>query len=86
MTQSAGKGHNVIESKQLREFIERFESLVEDQKEINAAKKVILEEAEHVGYHKKMIRKMVQIRAMDKEERDEERELTDMYLSALGLL
>lgn len=86
MTKSPGKGHNVIDTKQLREFVERFESLQEDKKEILESQKVVLGDAEHQGFDKKMIRKMVKIRAMDKEDRDEERELTDMYLSALGLL
>lgn len=86
MTQAPGKGHNVIDTKQLREFCEKIESLLEDRKEINASINVIKEEAEHMGYDKKMLAEMVKVRAMDQQERQERQELRDMYLQALGLL
>lgn len=80
------KGHNVVDTKQLREFCERVESLIEDRKEVNSGIKQVLEEAEHVGYDKKTIKEVIKFRAMDAEDRKEQQELTDMYLSALGLL
>jgi uncharacterized protein (UPF0335 family) len=79
-------GSNALSPKKLSEFCERIESLMEDRKVINEDIKVVLEEAEHLGYDKKTIKKVVKFRGMDKVERDEERALTDMYLEALGLL
>lgn len=83
---NAPKGHNVVESKQLREFCEKIEALIEDRKIVNADIKQVLEEAEHVGYDKKVIKDMIKYRSMNVEERQDYLELRDTYLSALGLL
>lgn len=79
-------GHNSLKPAELVNFCERIEALIEDRKVVNADVKQVLEEAEHLGYDKKVIKDMIKIRAMDPEERDERLALTDMYLKALGLL
>lgn len=86
MTQTPGAGHNALSPKQLKEFCERIETLIEDRKAVNEDIKQVLEEADHEGFDKKTIKEVIKIRAMDPEERAERKELLDMYLQALGLL
>lgn len=82
----AGQGHNSLSAKDLANLCERIEKLVEDRKAVNADIKQVLEEADHKGYDKKTIKEMIKIRAMDPEDRQEQFDLRDAYLQALGLL
>lgn len=79
-------GHNQLDPKQLTNFVERIESLIDDRKAVNADITQVKEEADQLGYDKKMIMEMVKIRSMDPEERQERDNVRDMYLKALGLL
>ena len=82
----AGMGHNSLSPKDLRAYCERIEALIEDRKAINADIKQVLEEADHSGFDKKTIKDVIKIRAMDAEDRQQQFELRDAYLNALGLL
>lgn len=82
----AGMGHNSLSPTDLKKFCEKIEKLIEDRKDVNADIKQVLEEADHSGFDKKMVKEMIKIRAMDAEDRQETFELRDAYLSALGLL
>lgn len=82
----AGEGHNSLNPADLVKYCERIEALVEDRKGINADIKQVLEEADMNGFHKKTIKEMIKYRAMDPEERQQQFDLRDAYLSALGLL
>ena len=82
----AGAGHNSIDDKQLRAFIERVEHMEEEKKAVSDDIKEIYAEAKGAGYDTKTMRKIVKIRAMDKAKREEEEELLDLYMHALGLV
>lgn len=82
----AGEGSNSLNPTDLRNYLEEVEKLIADRQVINEDIKAILERAEHDGFDKKMLRQIIKIRAMDQEERREQEELRDAYLSALGLL
>jgi uncharacterized protein (UPF0335 family) len=82
----AGSGHNSLSPDDLKRYCERIEALIEDRKAINADIKQVLEEADMNGFHKKTLNAVIKIRAMDPDERREQDELRDAYLSALGLL
>ena len=86
MSEPASAGHNSLSAEKLKEFCERIENLIEDRKAVNADIKQVLEEAEHNGYSKKVLKDVIKIRAMDPEDRTEQLDLRDMYLSALGII
>lgn len=71
--------------KQLVAIIERIEKLNEDAEQIAADIKCVYDEAKSSGYDVKMVRKMVALRKLDPDERDETDELTQMYRTAIGL-
>lgn len=82
----AGFGHNSLSPSDLRSYCERVEALMEQRKAINADIAQVLEEADMNGFHKKTIKEVIKIRAQDPEERRQQDEIRDAYLSALGLL
>lgn len=84
--EEAGEGHNSLSPSQLKKYIERIEVLIEDRKGVNAEIQQVYAEADINGYDKKQIKEMVKIRAMDDDDRQEQFELRDAYLAALGLL
>ena len=82
----AGSGHNSLNPQDLRKYCEEIEALLEQRKDLNADIKHVFETADMNGFHKKTLHYVIKVRAMDQEERREQEELRDAYLSALGLL
>jgi uncharacterized protein (UPF0335 family) len=70
---------------ELRAFVERVERLTEERAALNDDIRQVLGEAKGVGFDPKMIRKVVKIRARDRDKRREEEEILRMYLEALGI-
>lgn len=70
---------------QLRSFIERVERLEEEKKAIADDIKDVFAEAKATGFDVKTMRQVIKIRAQDKEERQEQEALLDLYLHALGM-
>ena len=81
-----GKGHNSLSPAELKNIVERIESLTDDRAAINADIRLIMTEAESKGFDKRTIREMVKMRGLGGEEFTEREELRDMYLAALGLV
>jgi uncharacterized protein (UPF0335 family) len=73
-----------LAANQLRQFIERIERLEEERKGIANDIKDILSEAKSSGFEPKIIRQILKIRKMDDAERQEQEELLQVYLDALG--
>lgn len=73
-----------LAANQLRQFIERIERLEEDRKGIANDIKDILSEAKSSGFEPKIIRQILKLRKMDDAERQEQEELLQVYLDALG--
>ena len=71
---------------QLRAFIERIERLEEEKKTIADDIKDVYGEAKGTGFDAKILRKVIQIRKQDKDERMEQEAILDTYLQALGML
>ena len=69
---------------QLRGIIERVERLLEEKRVIADDVKEVYAEAKGTGYDVKIMRKIVSIRRMDRQKRQEEEEILDLYLEALG--
>ena len=71
---------------QLRAFIERIERMEEEKAAIAADIKEIYAEAKGNGFDTKTLRKIVNIRKMDLNERAESEALLAMYMRALGMI
>ena len=69
----------------LRSFVERIERLEEEKKALGADIKEVYSEAKGHGFDTKILRKVIALRKKDKEERDEEETLLDLYKQALGM-
>ena len=70
----------------LRSFIERIERLEEEKAALMADIREVYAEAKSAGFDPKTMRKVVSLRKMDDNDRQEEGYLLDTYLAALGML
>ena len=68
----------------LKSFIMRIERLEEDKKGIADDIKEVFGEAKGEGFDVKVLRKVIALRKKDPEERAEEEELLELYMSAIG--
>lgn len=69
----------------LRVFIERIERLEEEKRAIGDDITDVYAEAKGTGFDPKVMRKLISLRRLDKTKRDEEEEILDLYMSALGM-
>jgi uncharacterized protein (UPF0335 family) len=74
-----------VSAEQLRLFIERIERLEEDKKGIADDIKDVYSEAKGTGFDTKTMRKIVALRKMDKDARQEADALLETYRAALGM-
>ena len=74
-----------VTADELRQFIERFERLEAEKKDIADQQKEVMAEAKGRGYDTKVMRKVVAMRKRDKEDLAEEEAVLDMYKEALGM-
>jgi len=79
-------GHNSVDQSGLQIIIERIERLEEEKKGVAEDIRDVYSEAKARGFNTKLVRKVIAIRKMDKDQREEEEAILDCYLSALGLL
>ena len=70
---------------ELRQFIERYERLEAEKKDIADQQKEVMAEAKGRGYDTKVIRKLIALRKRDKEDVAEEEAVLEMYKAALGM-
>ena len=69
----------------LRLLIERIERLEEEKKGISDDIKDVYSEAGSVGYDKKILRQVIKLRKMRKDERQEMEAVLEAYMNALGM-
>ncbi len=74
-----------VTSAELRSFVERFERLEIEKKDIADHQKEVMAEAKSRGYDTKVLRKIVALRKKDPQEISEEEAVLDMYKEALGM-
>ena len=65
-------------------IIERIEQLEEEIKALNEEKKEVFSEAKGEGYDIKVLREILKIRKLDRDERDEQESLLDLYMRAIA--
>ena len=70
---------------ELRAFIERFERLDAEKKDIADQQKEVMAEAKGRGYDTKVLRKLVALRKREAHEVSEEEAVLEMYKEALGM-
>ena len=76
-------GPTDIPGDQLRTIVERIEHIEEEIKELNEGKREIFAEAKSNGFDVKVLREVIRIRKKDKQERDEQETLLDLYMQAI---
>jgi uncharacterized protein (UPF0335 family) len=64
-------------------FIERVEHIDEEIKALNEGKKEVFSEAKGEGFDVKVLREILRLRKQDKDDRDEQDSLLDLYLRAM---
>lgn len=74
-----------ITAGELRSFIERYERLGEEKKDIADQQKEVMAEAKARGYDVKILRKLVALRKKDPQEISEEEAVLQVYRDALGM-
>ncbi|MFN3592013.1 MAG: DUF2312 domain-containing protein [Thermaurantiacus sp.] len=74
-----------VTSEQLKQFIERIETLEEEKRTLLDEIKGVYSEARATGYDVKTMRAIVRLRRMDANARAEQEALLDTYKAALGL-
>ncbi len=70
---------------ELRQFVERYEHLEAEKKEITDQQKEVMSEAKGRGYDTKALRAIIALRKRDPDEVAEAEAVLDLYKSALGM-
>ena len=78
MTDMAG-----IPGNRIRSFIERVEHIDEEVKALNEGKKEVFVEAKGEGFDVKVLKEILRLRKLDRDEGDEQESLLDLYLRAM---
>jgi uncharacterized protein (UPF0335 family) len=81
---AADNSYRVI-AEELRSFIERFERLDAEKKDIADQQKEVMAEAKGRGYDTKVMRKVIALRKRDANDVAEEEAVLEMYKEALGM-
>ena len=74
-----------IAARELRQFVDRYERLEEEKKDISDQAKEVLAEAKGRGYDVKALKKLIALRKRDPQEVSEEESILDLYKTALGM-
>ena len=74
-----------VTGEELRQFVERFERLEIEKKDIYDQQKEVMAEAKSRGYDTRIMRKIVSLRKRDLEDLAEEEAILSMYKTALGM-
>lgn len=85
MTEDAPSDVTRITRDELRAFVERYERLEQEKKDIADAQKEVMAEAKGRGYDTKVLRKIVAIRKRDPQDLSEEEAILEIYKEALGM-
>jgi uncharacterized protein (UPF0335 family) len=78
-------GTDNVSAQQLMQFIERIETLTEEKQGFMDDIKDVYSEAKSTGFDPKTMKKLVSLRKMEKDARDEADALLETYRNAIGL-
>ena len=85
MNEETNQSSYRVASDELRAFIERFERLDAEKKDISDQQKEVMSEAKGRGYDTKVLRKIVGLRKREPQEISEEEAVLELYKEALGM-
>jgi uncharacterized protein (UPF0335 family) len=74
-----------VTADELRQFIERFEQLEAEKKDVAEQQKELMAEAKGRGYDTRVMRKVIALRKRKPDELAEEEAVLELYKSALGM-
>ena len=74
-----------VTADELRQFIERYEQLEAEKKDITEQQKEVMAEAKGRGYDTKVMRKIIALRKRKADDIAEEEAILEMYKQALGM-
>ena len=74
-----------VTADELRQFIEQYESLEVEKKDVGEQQKDIMSEAKARGYDTKVMKQIINLRKRDKDDIAEQEAILDLYKSALGM-
>lgn len=74
-----------LSAEELRQFVERYELLEDEKKDIADQQKEVMAEAKARGYDTKAMRRIIALRKKSSDEIAEEEAIIDMYKNALGM-
>lgn len=82
---TSGDSSYRVTAGELRQFVERFERLEAEKKDIADQQKEVMAEAKARGYDTRVMRKLVALRKRDADDIAEEEAVLEMYRQALGM-
>ena len=74
-----------ITAGELRQFIERYERLEAERRDLSDQMKEVMAEAKARGYDAKVLKKLIALRKRDSTEVSEEEAILELYKQALGM-
>jgi uncharacterized protein (UPF0335 family) len=74
-----------IAADRLRSYIERIEHLEEEKASLSGDIRDVYAEAKSAGFEPRVMRQLIRLRKMDKDDRDEQETLLDLYKRAIGM-
>ena len=74
-----------VSANHLKSFVERIERLEEEKAALGSDIREVYAELKSMGFEPKIVRQIVRIRKMDKNELQEQESLLDTYKAALGM-
>jgi len=75
-----------IAGERLRQLVDKIERLEVEKKELQETIKDVYNEAKGDGFDIKILRKLITLRKLRPNDRQEQEELMDLYKSALGMM
>lgn len=75
-----------VTADELRQFIEQYESLESERKDVMDRQKDVMSEAKSRGYDTKIMRKVIAMRKRNRDDIANEEAVLEMYMSALGMV
>ena len=74
-----------VTADEIRQFIERYEQLDSEKKDITEQQKECMAEAKGRGYDTKVLKKIITLRKRSSDEIAEEQAILELYAAALGM-
>ena len=85
MTDTTSDANYHVTADELRQFIERYERLEAEKKDIADQQKEVMAEAKARGYDTRVMRKVIALRKRDRDDLAEEEAILELYKEALGM-